>query len=299
MTSVVTMTRLTLRPYRATDRTAVLALINADRLPGQPEATPGMLAQALRGESPVDDNWWAELDPPTVQVATTADGDVVGVISCALRSKDDTGLILWAHCRENATVAEELIAHALAELAPRPVEAFQFATALTLGLEALPVDHRPVTRAALERAGFIGERLWRYMHAALPRPGLPQADNVQIAPEPERKTARQLQVHRDGRTVAEAVIGEPVQGIGVLWWIEVGPEARRQGLGRALLGSALDTLTGLGATDAILYVDDDEPPGGERDRTAANALYESAGFREVDQLWIYVRPTMTTDPAPE
>ncbi|APS19857.1 hypothetical protein TK78_13445 [Streptomyces sp. Tue 6075] len=53
----------------------------------------------------------------------------------------------------------------------------------------------------------------------------------------------------------------------------------------ALLGSALDALCGLGAAQAVLYVDDDETPGGERDRTAADRLYEPAGFEEVDQLW--------------
>ncbi|MFD7235946.1 GNAT family N-acetyltransferase [Streptomyces syringium] len=65
------------------------------------------------------------------------------------------------------------------------------------------------------------------------------------------------------------------------------PEARGRGLGRLLLGSVLEALTALGATEVVLYVDDDEPPGGERDRTAANALYDSAGFTEVDQLWSY------------
>ncbi|MGX8904604.1 GNAT family N-acetyltransferase [Streptomyces netropsis] len=283
------MTRVTLRPYRTRDRAAVLALVNADRLPGQPEATPDMLTQALRGESAVDGNWWAGLDPPSVYVATGHADDIVGVISCAVRPKDDTGLILWSHCREDAAVAEALIAHVLTELSPRPVEAFQFATALTLGLEALPVVHRPATRAALEDAGFTGERLWRYMHAGLPRTGLPCAQDVQVVPDPERETSRQLRVRRGGRTVAEAVVGDPVRGVGVLWWIEVTPEARGRGLGRLLLGSALETLTALGATEVVLYVDDDEPPGGERDRTAANALYDSAGFTEVDQLWSYSR----------
>lgn len=54
-----------------------------------------------------------------------------------------------------------------------------------------------------------------------------------------------------------------------------------------MLGSALDVLAGLGATHVILYVDDDAPPGDERDRTAANRLYESAGFTEVDRLYSY------------
>ncbi|MFD3442347.1 hypothetical protein ACFWU3_33190 [Streptomyces sp. NPDC058685] len=53
-----------------------------------------------------------------------------------------------------------------------------------------------------------------------------------------------------------------------------------------MLGSALETLAGLEAREAILYVDD-APPGDERDRTAANSLYESAGFTEVDRLYSY------------
>jgi hypothetical protein len=54
-----------------------------------------------------------------------------------------------------------------------------------------------------------------------------------------------------------------------------------------MLGSALDLLAGLGATETILYVDDDAPPGDDRDRTAANALYDSAGFNEADRLHAY------------
>ncbi|WP_079049164.1 GNAT family N-acetyltransferase [Streptomyces puniciscabiei] len=37
-------------------------------------------------------------------------------------------------------------------------------------------------------------------------------------------------------------MGTPVQGTGVLWWIGVEPAARGRGLGRALLGTALDAL---------------------------------------------------------
>lgn len=278
-------TPVTLRPYDPADQAAVLALIDADRLPGQPQATPTMLAEAMQGSAAQEDPWWGEFEPPSVDVAVNAAGDLVGAISCARRTKDDTGLIQWLHCREGATVAEALISHALTTLPPRPVEAFQFATALTQGLEALPARHRPVTRAALEHAGFAGERLWRCLRADLPRPKLPQAPDIRTVAEPERRAARKLQVRRDDRTVAEAVIGLPLQGIGVLWWIEVSPDARGHGLGRAVLGSALQALSDLGADQVVLYVDDDEPPGGERDRTAANALYESAGFIEVDHLW--------------
>ncbi|MFJ9420371.1 hypothetical protein ACIRPT_40415 [Streptomyces sp. NPDC101227] len=58
----------------------------------------------------------------------------------------------------------------------------------------------------------------------------------------------------------------------------------------ALLGSALDLLTGLGACAAILCVDDDAPAGDpERDRTAANGMYDRAGITEVDRLHSFTR----------
>jgi hypothetical protein len=44
----------------------------------------------------------------------------------------------------------------------------------------------------------------------------------------------------------------------------------------------------------ILYVDDDEP-GGSRDRRAANRLYDSAGFVEIDRLHSY---TLSAGPRP-
>jgi GNAT superfamily N-acetyltransferase len=56
--------------------------------------------------------------------------------------------------------------------------------------------------------------------------------------------------------LAEAVIGCPVAGVGLLWWISVAPAARRRGLGLGLLGSALDLLVGLGAREVILVVED-------------------------------------------
>ncbi|WP_229699073.1 GNAT family N-acetyltransferase [Wenjunlia tyrosinilytica] len=90
-------------------------------------------------------------------------------------------------------------------------------------------------------------------------------------------------------TIAEATIGLPHQGTGVLWWIGVEPAARGRGLGTAMLGTAVDVLTALGATEVILYVDDDAPPGDDRDRRAANALYEAAGFEEIDRLHSYAR----------
>jgi ribosomal protein S18 acetylase RimI-like enzyme len=96
--------------------------------------------------------------------------------------------------------------------------------------------------------------------------------------------------------LAEAVIGCPVAGVGLLWWISVAPAARRRGLGLGLLGSALDLLVGLGAREVILVVEDDVPPDDpELDRSAANRMYHRAGLREVDRLWSFTRPGREAD----
>ncbi|WP_351234767.1 GNAT family N-acetyltransferase [Streptomyces sp. NPDC002133] len=154
-------------------------------------------------------------------------------------------------------------------------------------VHATQYEWQRIRRMVYERAGFTGQRLWRYMRADLPVRGLPHLAHVRVQPDPGEKDARRLEARQDDRLVAEAVVGLPVQGTGVLWWIGVEPSARGRGLGRAMLGSALDVLAGLGAAAAILYVDDDAPPGDERDRRAANALYDSAGFIEVDRLNSY------------
>ena len=59
----------------------------------------------------------------------------------------------------------------------------------------------------------------------------------------------------------------------MIGWLEVDPSACGRGLG----------------ADAVLYVDDDEP-GGDPDRSAANHLYDRTGFTHVDQLHSYSRP---------
>lgn len=280
---------IALRPYTPADTPAVLELVAADRLPGQPTPTPDMLTEALEGRSPVDAGWWAELSTPATQVAVGTAGDVLGVVSYAVRPKDDAGVIVWLHCRENPAVADTLVRHAAAALGPRDLGAFEFATALTRGLEALPAGHRPATDAALRAAGFTGTALWRYMHTTLPRPGLPTAGHVRIGTDPEHPDSWKLEITRRGRLLAEALIGLPVQGIGVLWWITVVPGARGKGIGRALLGTALAALAQQAAAEAVLYVDDDAP-GTARDRTAANRMYEAAGFQEIDRLHSYNRP---------
>jgi hypothetical protein len=56
------------------------------------------------------------------------------------------------------------------------------------------------------------------------------------------------------------------------------------------LGSALEALHRQGAQEAILFVDDDAPADdAERGRGAANAMYDRAGFVEIDRLCSYTR----------
>ncbi|OIV36511.1 hypothetical protein BIV57_15920 [Mangrovactinospora gilvigrisea] len=273
--------KLIMRPLARSDRDAVLNLINADRLPGQPRATAADLTDALKGRSRHDAEWWKALDAPVTVVAVEG-GAVVGVVSFAVRRKDDTGLILWLHCREREEVAAALVAYAVDALAGRArLEAFQFASALGLGLEGLPVRHRPATHAALLRAGFRGDDLWSYMRADLPLniPGVPGVRSKRAG------DGWELTLSEGGRQVAEASVSAPEQGIGVLRWLEAHVTGR--GFGRAMLGSAAAVLAKQGAREMILYVDDDNPR--ERSRVAAKGLYRSAGFVEVDRLFSYVR----------
>ncbi|MGP3973137.1 GNAT family N-acetyltransferase [Streptomyces sp. 8N114] len=283
-----------LRPYEPADEAAVLELINADRIPGQPPATGAMLADALAGRSVADNDWWAELDPPVTMVATGPDpaGDVLGVVSYALRRKDDTGLILWAHCREDPAVAQALVQHAVRAFAPRAVDAFHITSALTLGLESLLVRHRRVTRAALEQAGFAGARRWRYLRRGLPAPQLPRADGVTVERSQDDLPYWQLTLCEGGRLVGEALISTPVDGCGALCWLGVEEHARGQGYGRRLLGSALTALHDLGASQVVLLLDAEEEASVQdvRDRTAAGALYDHAGFVDVDVLFAFSLP---------
>ncbi|MER6570828.1 GNAT family N-acetyltransferase [Streptomyces sp. NPDC001093] len=81
----------------------------------------------------------------------------------------------------------------------------------------------------------------------------------------------------------------PCRARGFQWWIGVEPAARGRGLGRALLDTALDVLHRMGASEVILFVDDDAPLGDDRDRTAAKALYKSSGFEEIDRLHSFTK----------
>jgi ribosomal protein S18 acetylase RimI-like enzyme len=197
-------------------------------------------------------------------------------------------LVLWLHGREDPAVVGTLVDHALAKLGGAAVvHAFPFATALGLGLEALPVRHRRATHRAMLERGFDGRDRWRYLRRGLPaRDLMPRGACVRLSPVEEGK--RRLSLHSGKQVLGEATVGVPVDGIGVLWWIEVDPATRGQGVGRTLLSCALDLLARAKAHEVILCVDDDNLET-EGDRAAARALYEAAGFQEVDHLASFCR----------
>ncbi|MGP4001376.1 hypothetical protein [Streptomyces sp. 8N706] len=108
--------------------------------------------------APVDSGWWAELDAPVTDVLQDSGGQVLGVVSYATRPRDGAGLILWLHClEEDQALTGALIDRVLDRLGRRTVHAFEFASALSLGLEGLPVRNRPAIHRALEAAGFSGK----------------------------------------------------------------------------------------------------------------------------------------------
>jgi hypothetical protein len=144
-----------IRPYDATDEREILDLINSSRIPGQPRVSAEMLATALAGRSPIDSSFWDELDPVITVVARDESGQLKGIISFAARQSDHAGVILWLYAAADQVIGV-LIEHALAEFGPPTVLAYDFASALTLGLEALPVRHCASTRRALEARGFVG-----------------------------------------------------------------------------------------------------------------------------------------------
>lgn len=269
------------RPYTDRDEQAVLGVISADRLPGQPETTSPMLAEALAGRSPIDVTYWEALDGLATEVAVTDDGEVVGVIAGAIRQDDGSGVIPWLHCREEPAVAAVLVDHALQRFGGRPVEAFAFATALNGMLEGLPVRHRPSTAATLESRGLVGEDAWCLMNMPADTPH-PSALSSRV-----RVYGDTLVPVDDHRVCGRCVVSPVHDGTASIYWVDVIPDARGRGLGRELVSSAVSLLRSRGAKDVSLIIDDDAAAGDARDRRAARGIYERVGFQEIDRLWTF------------
>jgi GNAT superfamily N-acetyltransferase len=251
-----------------------------------------MLADAVAGRSVADPGARAVLEGSVITTVLCAPGGgIAGIVACAGHQGDGTPLLLWLHCHEDPATAQALITHAVQCSDTRPVHAFTLACALTRGLVGLPERRRRVTRQALQAAGFTSCDRCRYLRAELPVAGLPHLAGVQMN-DTASPPGTHLEVRRHGRVLAQAVLERPIDGVGLIRRVTVAPHARGQGVGLGLLGNALDVLAGLGAHEAIVYLDETRADP-ERDPVAALRTYAACDFAEVDRLL-----TFTRTPAP-
>ncbi|MFB4282297.1 DUF5994 family protein [Nonomuraea sp. MTCD27] len=268
-----------MRRYRDCDGEAVLALIDADRLPGQPACTPAELDEAMAGTCHRDPAPWADLEHPRTDVLVDPDGRVMGAVSHTVHREDGSGQILWLHGREILDVVDELVGHALRELDGRTV-VHAFTAAVGLGVAALPVGRRPITTKVLEHAGFTGRNTWRYLRRTLPRDPDATASPLVEVVRSETPPGWWLKARGDGCS-AELVVQEPVGGLGILWWFGADACQADETLEHDLLQEADRLLRDHGASETILYVAG----------TPTWPLFEAAGFAEIDHLVSYVRRT--------
>ena len=112
--------------------------------------------------------------------------------------------------------------------------------------------------------------------------------NGAIVKEDASVNGWRIAIEDDEKQVGFVSAGSFFEGIGVIWFTEVRLEFRRRGFGRKLLKTAMRKLLEDGMKEIILYVDDDDKtPNRERNKTAANMLYDGMGFREIDRLYSY------------
>ena len=277
---------------RFEDLAAILDLVNADLLPGQPTCGRHALDMAMRGESTVDASWWRELSNVRVAVASRG-GVVVGAASYATAAADRSGWLLWLHAHEERQVVGALIDHAMADLnGSSHLYAFWIATALSLGVEALPVEQQPVTHELLTSRGLMGRDSWRYLVLPIERFALDDRSEevaaVQSLSGPGELPAWEFVIGAREEPQAWAEVALASEGCGVLRWIDVEPAQRDRGIGRRLLRQALRFLALRGAQTVAAFVDHADPR--ERDPAAILRLLGSAGFQEVDRLWSYESP---------
>jgi ribosomal protein S18 acetylase RimI-like enzyme len=278
------------RPLGPDDVESLCALVDRDRLPGQPACTPERVRTALAGRSSTDPWWWRELATMRTIGVEGPDGSLIGAGALGRRRSGDRYL-LWLHAQETPELVEAVLWPLLRGVRRGdPIFAFWSATELSVGLEGLPRERRPATHEALLGRGFTGEDRWLYLTA-------PAAGGA--APEmPFRRRGHgsevRVELEVEGRPVGGAELGLPAPGLGVVWWLEIEPEHRRRGLGRDLLRAARAVLAEEGVNDVVLFVDHDDPKA--RDRRPALELYLAEGFTVVDHLWSYRRGEGEADP---
>jgi len=277
------------RPLGPDDVEGLCALVDRERLPGQPNCTLERVRTALAGRSTTDPWWWRELATMRTIGVEAPDGSLAAAGALGRRRSGERYL-LWLHAGETPELVEGVLWPLLRGVRRGdPIFAFWSATELSVGLEGLPRQHRPATHEALLARGFTGEDRWLYLSA-------PAAGPAPETPFRRRGHGAELRVELEveGSPVGGAELSLPAPAVGVIWWLEIEPEHRRRGLGRQLLRAARSVLAEEGAVDVILLVDHDDPKA--RDRRPALELYLAEGFTVVDHLWSYRRGEGEAEP---
>jgi ribosomal protein S18 acetylase RimI-like enzyme len=282
---------MNIRTFTWRDMPAVLELLHADQLPSQSRTTAQDVQRAFAGQAIIDQKWWEALAVIRTIVATQG-SEVLGVASFGIQKKepfatlqpDGSGCLLWLHAHEDRPVIEALLSAVSTELQEYPrIYAFWFATPLTLGIEGLPVAHRPATHQALLERHFVGKDDWLYMAG----PIVTQAEQIAAVEKTSRGWTLSLQ--EGDERIAEATVSLGKDRLGVLHWLWVREDRRGQGLGTRLFLQARKVLGDAGAQTVLLFVDHDDPE--ERNRMPAIRLYQRHGFEVIDHLWSYWRGT--------
>ncbi|WP_369199040.1 GNAT family N-acetyltransferase [Streptomyces djakartensis] len=209
----------------------MLALIRADRLPGQPVADMHLLTGQTR-------DGLAEV---TTLVVSDASGQITGVVQCAVRTSDEAGLIGWLHAHEDFDTLAVLIAAARARLGPvRVVYAgtgpAQPPDTLASVLPGIAERQRPATTRALRAAGFTPASSRRCFHHPLtPAPARPLFPLAQMRPLTDPPGLQLTLTETDGSALATALLHTHDHDHWQLWHLAVRADRRHRGIGSHLL----------------------------------------------------------------
>ncbi|QXJ22649.1 hypothetical protein AGRA3207_003686 [Actinomadura graeca] len=267
------------RPYRPADEPEVLALINEDRLVGQPVCTWGMLEAARIGRSAFEGSRWARLGLVRTDVVVDEEDVVLGVVSTGVHRSDGTGTLLWLHGGEEPAVVHLLLDAAMRRLGGRTISAFPLLSSLGLGLRGLPAKARAATYSAMRGRAFEMVGISTYLHQHLTAPAPPPAD-VRVRPK-QNTDFLGWRIHADG---ADAHIDVTVSPYDVGWVTHAEPDpacAEAEDLVR----SALHVLTRCAAREVVATI-----PSTGAGAPDLHELYGRLGFAEVDRLTVLSRP---------
>ncbi|WP_369198969.1 GNAT family N-acetyltransferase [Streptomyces djakartensis] len=259
------------------DHSPVLALIRADRLPGQPVADMHLFTGRAR-------DGLAEV---TTLVASDAGDRITGVVQCAVRASDEAGLIGWIHAREDFDTLAVLIAAARAHLGPvRVVYAGTGPTqppdTLTCALPGIGERRRPAATRALRAAGFTPATSRHYFHHPLtPAPARPLFPLAQMRPLTDPPGVQLTLTETDGSPLATAICHTHDHDHWQLWHLTVRDDRRYRGIGSHLLAQCLYLAHQHGAKSLAAHTDENA--------TAAARLLLAGGLTHTDTLTIHHR----------